>query len=57
MAWGTFDENAVDGIVENGQNALVCPQCGCKEGNLTIFGIILRFMVSLKLELFYFLEC
>ena len=36
MAWGTFDENAVDGIVENGQNALVCPQCGCKEGNLTI---------------------
>ena len=33
MAWGTFDNNVQDGYVENGQNALVCPQCGCKEGN------------------------
>ena len=27
-SWGTFEDYAV-----NGETVLVCPQCGCKEGN------------------------
>ena len=55
--FGLIDCPTFEKYARNGQTARVCPECGCgrieenEQGNLTIYGISLRFMAIYSLIL------